>query len=151
MGCAGLTAAMYLPAGCTDAGGEVGSPDGEAGLHVRSHAGAVVRVTARKDQLLFQVGQSLQVRAVYCWKVHLACPDTADRRREIDAAFAPSVHTSEGDSARLRAELWMLICGRWRAGAVCWAVQSHGALCQSPQEPHGRVTVHICCLLSAQF
>ena len=58
---------MYLPAGCVDAGGEVGSPDAEAGLHVRSQGGAVVRVAARKDQLLFQVGQSLQVRAGWCW------------------------------------------------------------------------------------
>jgi hypothetical protein len=52
---------MYLPASCTDSRNEVASPDDEAGLHVRSHDGRVVRVAARKDQLLFQVGQSLQV------------------------------------------------------------------------------------------
>jgi hypothetical protein len=69
---AGLTAAMYLPANCSDFRGEVGSPDDEAGLHVRSHDGSVVRVAARKDQLLFQVGQSLQVLLFNCAHSKLA-------------------------------------------------------------------------------
>jgi hypothetical protein len=64
--CTGLTAAMYLPANCKESKDEVGSPDDEAGLHVRSHDGSVVRVAARKDQLLFQVGQSLQV-PIFCF------------------------------------------------------------------------------------
>ena len=59
---AGLTSAMYLPdKPAPQPSEELACPDTTMGLHVRTRAGAVVRVAAPRHQLLFQAGQSLQV------------------------------------------------------------------------------------------
>jgi hypothetical protein len=52
---------MYLPQAAARGACEVPSPDLIAGLHVRSRCGATVKVTPRRDQLLFQAGLCLQV------------------------------------------------------------------------------------------
>lgn len=61
---AGLTAAMFLPSdkppSALAAADEVPCPDSLMGLHVRTCGGAVVRVSAKPHQLLFQAGQCLQ-------------------------------------------------------------------------------------------
>lgn len=60
-----LTSAMYLPSPLPPhqrarelAADELPCPDGSIGLHVRTRAGEVVRVTAARDQLLFQAVRS---------------------------------------------------------------------------------------------
>lgn len=94
---AGLTAGMYLPANCTDSKDEVGSPDGEAGLHVRSHDGSVVRVAARKDQLLFQVGQSLQVRTICLqWICKVWCTYAFESSKDCCTIFRQEEESFKG-------------------------------------------------------
>lgn len=61
----GLTAAMFLPSDAPgaslSAAREVASPDRQAGLHIRTAMGEIVRVSPQRDQLLFQAGQCLEI------------------------------------------------------------------------------------------
>ena len=66
--CAGLTSSMYLPAQLPPdtaahelAAHELDCPNDTIGLHVRKRNGQVVRVTAPRDQLMFQAGQCLEI------------------------------------------------------------------------------------------
>ena len=58
--CTGLTSAMYLRAG-HEGEGEQDCTDPGIGLFVRARGGEVLRVRIKRDQIVFQAGECLQI------------------------------------------------------------------------------------------